>query len=127
MLQRFDLVVLWGYLARDGDILHSERRRTFGMRKTRQQPNVHAVWRGSIVASCGYEPNTPYLFHTYIARVCSKYFMCFQFYIVANVFMLQVASVLFGYCIYCHGYTCMLQMCVLNVSTVLDVCCKCFV
>jgi hypothetical protein len=38
-----------------------------------------------------------------------------------------VASVLSGCCICCTGYTRMLQVHVSKVSTVLNVCCKCFI
>jgi hypothetical protein len=34
------------------------------------------------------------MFHTYVTRVCSKYFNCFNLYVAISVFMSQVASVL---------------------------------
>jgi hypothetical protein len=56
--------------------------------------------------------------YTYVASVCFKCFSCFKH-------MLQVF--LSGCCICCDGYTRILQVYVLNVSFVLDVCCsKCF-
>ena len=67
------------------------------------------------------------MFHTYAARVCSKRFICFQSYVATSVFVLQVASVLFGYCICYSGYTHILQVYVTNVLVVSDVCCKCFI
>jgi hypothetical protein len=53
-----------------------------------------------------------------VIHVCCKcVFQMFQ------LFQTYVASVLFGYCICCSGYRCMLQVCVPNVSSVLDLCC----
>jgi hypothetical protein len=43
------------------------------------------------------------------------------------MFHLDVACVLSGCCICCNGYTRILQVYVSNVSSVSEVCCKCFV
>jgi hypothetical protein len=61
-----------------------------------------------------------HMFHTYVATICSKCFSCFQSYVAVSVFMLQVASVLSGYCI---CFTHMLQVYILDVSSVSYVCC----
>jgi hypothetical protein len=65
-----------------------------------------------------------YLDIAYVAltiHVCCKYmFQMFQ------LFQTYVASVLSRYFIYCTDYTCMLLVYVSNVSTVLNVCYKCF-
>jgi hypothetical protein len=51
-------------------------------------------------------------------HVCCKYmFQVFQ------LFQTYVASVSSGCCICCSGYTCMLQVCFPNISTVLPRCC----
>jgi hypothetical protein len=60
------------------------------------------------------------MFHTYVVRVCLKCFSCFSLYIAISVFMLHVASVLSGCCIY---FTNILQMYVSNISSTLDLCC----
>ena len=48
--------------------------------------------------------------YTYVAIVCSKCFICFRR--ILQVFYLDVA------------YTCMLQVYVLNISVILNLCCK---
>jgi hypothetical protein len=53
------------------------------------------------------------MFHLFHFLCCSK---CFH-----------VASILFGCCICCGGYTRMLQVYVPNIIAILDVCCKCFI
>ena len=60
------------------------------------------------------------MFYTYVAIVCSKCFNCFSLYVAISVFMLQVASVLSGCCIY---FIHMLQVHVPNVSFASDLCC----
>ena len=43
-----------------------------------------------------------------------------------HLFQTYIASVLSRCCIYCNGYTRMLQVYVSNVSALSNVCCKCF-
>jgi hypothetical protein len=61
-----------------------------------------------------------HLFHTYVARVCSKMLRLFQSYVAIRLFILQVASVLFGCCI---CFTHMLEVYVSNVSSASNICC----
>jgi hypothetical protein len=56
-------------------------------------------------------------FQTYVATVCSKMFHLFQPSVAASIFMLQ----LFLHIAYVYTY--MLQVYVLDVSSILDVCC----
>jgi hypothetical protein len=58
--------------------------------------------------------------YTYVARVCSKCFICFR--CMLKVFYLDIAKVDLDV-----TYTCMLQAYVLSVSCVSYVCCKYFI
>jgi hypothetical protein len=65
-----------------------------------------------------------YLDVAHVSHICCKstfeVFKLFQSYVAISVFMLQVASVLSGCCIY---FTHMLQVYILNVSFASDICC----
>jgi hypothetical protein len=63
--------------------------------------------------------------YTYVARVCSKCFICFR--CMLKVFLSEYCKSGSGCYIYMHADICMLQAYVSSVSCVLYVCCKYFI
>ena len=63
--------------------------------------------------------------YMYVASVCSKCFRCFRD--MLQVFHKDVAKVDWDVAYAAMGYSRMFQMYVLNVSSISDVCCKCFI
>jgi hypothetical protein len=104
----------------------------------------HSCFTPHQLASIGRRQIDEHMLQPYVSYVSDVYCICFiwmftkvdlvlhmlqwLYTYVANVcFKTYVASVLFGYCTCCSGYTCMLQVYVSYVSPILDLYCKCFI
>ena len=61
-----------------------------------------------------------------VAHVAMAIHVCCEYlFKMFHPFQTYVASVLFGCCICCNGYVAI--VCFLNVSSISDVCCNCFI
>jgi hypothetical protein len=66
------------------------------------------------------------MFHLDVLYVVMAIHVCCKcMFEIFHLFICTLQSVLFGCCIYFSGYTYMLQASIQNVSSVLDVYCKC--
>jgi hypothetical protein len=59
--------------------------------------------------------------------ICCKWLYMYVVIVQFHLFQMYITSVFIPCCICCNGCTRMLQLHVFNISSVLNVCCKCFI